>query len=117
MTSSLGTGGPSPSELVSAFTKCTRQPSGAASRIRCSSSGRIAHVRDFAFPSTTSSRSFDGSSTRERAPDAASGAMDSKYVLAPQQRLRHDIELTRGTDEPELEDAVLGVIERLLLPH
>src|SRR5215471_5279747 len=56
MTSSLGRGGPSPSELVGARTTCTRHPSGASRSSWRSPSGVSAQFFDVAARSTTRSR-------------------------------------------------------------
>src|SRR2546423_10122984 len=92
MTSSLEPRGPSPSELVWAWTKCTSQSGGASSRIRCSASPVSVQVRETAFPSTTSS----GISLDRNADD---------FLPAPQ-LVDQDIDLFRRSDELEIEGAV-----------
>src|SRR5947209_16048996 len=98
MTSSLGLGGPSPSELVGAWMTWTRQPGGAASRMRRSPSGVSAQFFDVAARSTT----------RVRPPVLESAAMNAQYVLACQQFVAGRFELDRRTNEPQLEGAVIG---------
>src|SRR3954471_3831434 len=102
MTSSLGRGGPSPSELVSDSIIRTVQPGGACSRIRRSPSGVSAQFFDRAARSTTSSRS-----------PGLSASMDTQHISSRQQTIGNRLELDGGTDESELEGSVVGVIECL----
>src|SRR5436190_12857119 len=105
MLSSLGSRGPSPSELVSARTMWTCQPSGVASRIRVSPSGVSAQFRARAARSTTSNRA----SFNVRSPD-----MDGVDLLAAEDFLGDHVELPRGSGKLELEDAVFCVVVDVL---
>src|SRR6185503_21191105 len=78
------------------------QPGGAAPRIRRSPSGVSAQFFERAARSTTSSRS-----------PGVSASVDTQYVSSRQQTIGNRLELDGGTDEPELEGPVVGVIEHL----
>src|SRR5512146_1151149 len=98
-TSSLGRGGPSPSELVGDCTTCTCQPGGASSISRRSPSSVSAQFFDLAARSTTSLCSV-----------TASVAMYAEHVPAGHQPIGDSFELDRGPDQPQLEGAIVGVV-------
>src|ERR1043166_4626925 len=81
-----------------------RQPGGALSRMRRSPSGVRAQFFDFAARSTT----------RVRTSFSESAAMHAQHVLTRQQLVAGGFELDCRTDEPKLEGAVVGMIERLM---
>src|SRR5688572_12884714 len=101
MDSSLGIGGPSPSELVSARTTCTSQPFGVADRMVCSPSGDSAQFLERAARSTTSSR---------LPSDVRSVNVNAEHAFIDQQLLRRDVVLSCWPGQFQLENAVLGVI-------
>src|SRR6478735_1152697 len=78
-----------------------RQPGGASSRRRCSTSGLSAHVRDFAFASTTSRRSW------------RSATVHPEHLVSAQQIVDGDLELSGRSAQLQLEHAVLGMVEGL----
>src|SRR5450759_1897264 len=98
--SSLPPCGPSPSELVAAFTIATSHPGGVSRRKRACPSGVNAQFRELAARSITSRRS--------------SVNVHPVDVLAPEQRRGRDLELPRRTRELELEGAVFRMIEDTL---
>src|ERR1043166_6414958 len=95
ITSSLGRGGPSPSELLRARTTCADHPSGVASSSRRSPSGVNAQLRDAAFASTTSRRSRGTSLT-----------VDAQNVASQLQPVAHRVELERRPDQAQLERTI-----------
>src|SRR5438874_12646357 len=106
MTSSLGRGGPSPSELVGASTMWMRHPGGVSRRNRSLPSRVSAQFFDVAAKSTTSRRS---------APlPCWSASGDTDHVSAQQQPVDDRLELDRRADETDLEGPIIHVIIDLI---